>query len=339
MEQVPLDKGEFLIDAAQVSLSVPLAMLGDVKGISSITAVIPAGALYCEDQLFDGEVAIVSVLELDGVTNIVTSTCTGNGSIPADWRFDIAPADDDAEDDSGVAFDFAYEKVWGIDKMETNPAKLNWSQKQWRLRIDGSTATNDSDYYDLIRAEFAWSKMKSFVGEAVDRKFFTAHWYNFYFRPEATFDGDNRDYVFGASWEALTNLQRIVGSDIGTGTRPYLLLGIETVDPDKRDDGSVPGNYQRLTGKLKWKVYVMQQFIVEANWEGIYILDEDDADEMMLDQMQDRFDVVVSAQIGDNQFRPLVRYTRGEQAPEFNFVEEVFVGLVWDRLFSGKPGR
>ncbi len=131
------------------------------------------------------------------------------------------------------------------------------------------------------------------------------------------------------------NFKKLFGTNFAPGRRPYAVLGIERVSPDAREDGSDPDDYTRVSGEFKWRFYPERIIVVDIDWEAIYILDDDDADAMMLDQFQDRLDLSVSFKLAKSkEFRPVLRFTRGETAPAFEFVEEVFAGFVWDRMFK-----
>ena len=108
-------------------------------------------------------------------------------------------------------------------------------------------------------------------------------------------------------------------------------FGVEAVDPSKRDDGTVPDNYERLSGRFWWKFPVTESVYFELNWEALYILDDKDANNMMVDQLTDRLDIGVSMVVaGSGEVRPFFKWTKGQQAPLFQDVEEYLIGVLWE---------
>jgi hypothetical protein len=303
------------------------------RGIGSFRLVLPANTLFC-----DGEpVATATTVEFQPTADDPATYCAtdGEGSRPPDWRIDLAPADDDAEDDAGVTVEFEFEKVKGYN-FQLNRAKKSWSTNLWRFKVEGSGATNDANFYDSVKADFSWSYSRSYVADAVRRRPFPALWGSVFARPESTFDGDHQDYVYGARVEVITNLRRLIGTDFGTGTRPYLSLGFERVDPAKREDGTVPDNYERLAGAFLWKFSPLENVRVEADWEAKYFLSDDDLGVLGLDdRLQDKLALSVAYDpTGRGEFLPFLKYTRGTQSPGFELVDELLVGFAWDFLFQ-----
>jgi hypothetical protein len=136
----------------------------------------------------------------------------------------------------------------------------------------------------------------------------------------------------------IANLKKLIGTDVGVGTRPYLALGIEQVDPSKREDGTTPDNYERLTGDFLWKFSPLERVRVEAGWEAKYILSEDDLAALDLDdQLQDKLEIMIAYDAtGDDEFLPFLKYTRGTESPGFELVDEVLFGFAWNYLFEGE---
>lgn len=331
-----------LINSLQIVVDLPFRILGDRKAIRTLSVVFPPESLFCEGSLVDEETTLeIQVTDANGAQPVVSCIAVeGNeASRPLDWKIDLAPVDDDAEDDPGVGVDFSFEKNWGYN-LQLNRDNRSWATNIWGLKIDGSGATNDADFHDSVTADFSWSWNRTFLdlGDKPFKKRFTSTWASLFARPETTFETDHRDYVFGARIEALANLKNLIGTNVGTGTRPYLALGFETVDPDKREDGTIPDNYERATADFLWKFSPFERVRVEIDWEAKYIVDKDDLAALELDdRLQDKLDLSVALDVsGQREFMPFLKYTRGAEAPKFEVVEEILFGLVWDRLFQGE---
>ncbi|HEV8580412.1 MAG TPA: hypothetical protein VGX68_15195 [Thermoanaerobaculia bacterium] len=305
------------------------------RGIGSFRLTFPAGTLLCDGEPVTDE----TVVEIPppGDDPLVNCTSENEASRPPDWRIDVAPADDDAEDDPGVAVEFEIEKDWGYN-FELNRDQQRWSTNLWRLQIAGSGVTNDADFYDSVKADFSWSYTRSYVLAAARKRPFPEFWGSAYFRPETTFSDDKRDYVYGARLEVIANLRKLIGTDVGVGTRPYLSLGIEQVDPAKREDGTVPDNYGRLTGDFLWKFSPLERVRVEADWTAKYILSKDDLLPLGLDdQLQDKLEISIAYDAtGAGEFLPFLKYTRGTESPGFEVVKEILFGFAWNHLFAGE---
>ena len=308
-------------------------------GMVSLRLVLPVESLLCNGEPVDEEIPVDIQPIGDNGENPLASCTAGDreASRPLDWRIDLAPADDDAENDSGLAVEFEIEKDWGYN-FHLDLDRQRWSTNLWRLRVTGSGVTNEADFYDAVKADFSWSYNRTYVAAAVARQPFTALWAGAYVRPESTFDGDDRDYVYGARVEVLANLRKLIGTDMGTGARPYLSLGIEQVDPAQREDGSSPDNYGRLAGELLWNFAPLERVRVEASWQAKYLLSEDDVAALGLDgRLQDKLAVSVAYDAtGSGEFLPFLKITRGTDAPRFELVDEVLFGFAWNRLFPGE---
>ncbi|HEX5760059.1 MAG TPA: hypothetical protein VF121_12785 [Thermoanaerobaculia bacterium] len=335
-QRVAIPQGDVEVSSAQIAVT-----LGDQKAIKSLRLVVPPKSLFCGDDLVEEETSLeIQVTDENGQVQPVVS-CIKPGQDEAsrawDWNIDAAPADDDAEDDAGVAVNFNFDKQWGYN-IHVAPNAESWSSNLWRLKLEGSGTTNDADFYDSVTADFSWSLNHAFL--QLDDKPFTAYWWGAYVRPETTFEDDTRDYAFGARLEVLANLEKLIGTNVGTGIRPYLALGVERVDPDKREDGTVPANYERATADLLWKFspFNLERIRVELDWEAKYIFDEDDLEALGLaDHLQDKLEVSIALDVsGKREFMPFLQYTRGTEAPKFEVVDEVLFGLLWNRLAPGE---
>ncbi len=335
--EIPVE--DVLANRMRVEASLPFADLAKRKAIRSIHVTFPPESLFCGDTLV-GEETTLDVPVVDDTGKLVVSCLEPekqDASRPLDWHISAAPADDDAEDDPGVALDFDFNKTWGY-AFHIDDKSQSWSSNLWRVKVEGDGVTNDADFYDSVTADLSWSRNRSYLGGT--RKPVTAYWWGAYLRPETTFSDDTRDYVFGARVEVLANLKTLIGTDVGRGTRPYLALGIERVDPDKREDGTVPENYERATGDFLWKFspFRLDRIRVEASWAAKYILDKDDLAALGLDdRLQDKLEISVGLDVtGKREFLPFLKYTRGSEAPRFDVVEEVLFGLLWNRLAPGE---
>ena len=126
-------------------------------------------------------------------------------------------------------------------------------------------------------------------------------------------------------------LEAIPALQTTASIRPFVSLGIEAVDPNKREDGTVPDNYERATGKFWWKFPVTKSVYFEAKWEAQYILDNEDAVNLMVDRYTDRIDLAVSLAIGESdEFRPFFKWTSGQEGPIFQDVQEYLIGILWE---------
>ncbi|MEA2564057.1 MAG: hypothetical protein QOH06_5561 [Acidobacteriota bacterium] len=335
-ERVVVDPDDLVINADQLTVT-----LREHKAIKALRLVLPPESLFCGTDLVEEETSLdIEVTDENGDPQPVVS-CIRPGeneaSRPLDWQISAAPADDDAEDDPGVAIQFSFDREWGYNLHIGDKAE-SWSSNLWRLKLDGSGTTNDADFHDSVTADFSWSRNIAYLGDELSRRPFTAWWGGAYLRPETTFGDEVRDYVYGARVEALLNLKKLIGTNVGTGIRPYLALGFEQVDPDKREDGTIPDNYQRATADFLWKFSPYERIRVEVDWEAKYIVDKDDLAVLGLeDRLQDKLDLSVALDVsGQREFMPFLTYTRGAEAPRFEVVEEILFGLVWDRLFQGE---
>lgn len=340
-ETVDIPASDVVVNRTQVGIAIPFEDLRKRRAIQTLKLVFPPESLFCEDELVDEETTLeIAIADEEGNPQPAVSCLVPGGkeaSRPLDWRIDLAPADDDAQDDPGVAVDFTFDKDWGYG-FRIDPESRSWSTNLWRLKLDGSGSTNDADFHDSLTADFSWARNIAYVGDGLNGRPFTAWWWGAYVRPETTFDEDVRDYVYGARLEALFNLRKLIGTDVGTGTRPYLALGFEQVDPDEREDGTVPGNYERATADFLWKFSPFERIRIEVDWEAKYLFDEDDLAILGVDnRLQDKLDLGVALDVsGQRQFMPFLKYTRGAEAPRFEVVEEILFGLAWDRLFPGE---
>lgn len=345
-ERIPL-AGHVSANHVQAQIDIPFKALGDLKAIHALRLVFPADTFFCgkeeREMLVPDETALdLQLTDLEGKP-LAVDKCVGvhdnDATRPLDWDINVAPADDDTQDDPGLAVDFNFNKVWGYG-FKLDPSSLSWASNLWRVKLSGTGATNDADFYDSVSADLSLSRNRSYVGDGITGKPFTAYWWGGYVRPETTFSDDTRDYVFGARMEVLANLKTLIGTDIGRGPKPYLALSVERVDPDKREDGTVPSNYERATGDFLWKFspFGFNRIQVEAGWEAKYILDKDDLAELGLDdRLQDKLEISVGLDVtGKREFLPFLKYTRGSEAPRFDVVEEVLFGLLWNRLAPGE---
>jgi hypothetical protein len=339
-----LEKTRIVLPKGDVQIDNPIAIAFDSdKAIKTLHLVFPPRSLFCGDELVEDEVALeITAKDEEGNPEPVVACVQpqdDEASRPWDWQINAAPADDDAQDDPGVAVDFGFEKTWGYS-LHVAENSQSWSSNLWRVKLDGTGTTNDADFYDSVTADLSWSRNRAFIGEGIKGKPFTAYWLGAYVRPETTFQDDTRDYVFGARVELLANLKTLIGTDVGRGTRPYLAFGVERVDPDKREDGTVPNNYERATGDFLWKFspFGLDRLRVETGWEAKYILDKKDLADLGLDgRLQDKLEISVGLDVtGRREFLPFLKYTRGSEAPRFDVVEEVLLGLLWNRIAPGE---
>lgn len=246
---------EIKVNKSRIGVALPLTDVPQHKLIRTIHVIFPPGSLFCEGALVEEDTDLgIPVVTEDSDAGEAAACLPGDEAArPLDWRIDAAPADDDAEDDPGLAVEFSFDREWGYNA-RINPAEHSWSTNLWRLDVEGSGTTNDADFHDSVTADFSWSWNRTWLDLGGGLKSpLTSAWLGGYVRPETTFEDDTRDYVFGARVEALLNLRKLIGTDLGTGTRPYLALGFEQVDPDKREDGTVPDNYRRASADLLWK--------------------------------------------------------------------------------------
>lgn len=334
-----LDPGDVLVTRRNLVTSLDLA---DTRATSQRKdLIVPANTLFCGDELVGGAVIVpLHMKDSDGNPQAISSCGPkqrSEASRPWDWNIHLAPADDDDSDDAGAAGDFNIEKTWGYG-FKIDPQARAWKSNVWRFELAGSGVTNDSDFHDAVKADFSWARNKNFLASSGTKKPFKATWLGAYLRPETNFDDDHRDYVYGLRAEAILSARALFGTSFGRGVRPYVSLAVELVDPDKREDGTAPGNYERLAGDLHWKFFPQKSVMVELDWKAKYILKSEDLTVLGLDDhLQDRLDLTVVLKVSESdQFQPFIKLTRGEGSPTFEFAEEILVGFAWNHLFKGE---
>ena len=309
------------------------------KTYRSVSVVLAPNSLMCGDTLNSDEITIPLELREDGVNS--TKLSCGGGANEAvqrkslGWRIDLSPIDSSDGGSSEAAIDFNLDKTWGYN-FKTGDDYLSWSENTWKLNLDGALSTDKNTFYNLLKGEIVWSYKKYKLGKDATGSLFPVYWLSAHLGPETTYDLDNRDLVYGARADAFLNTGGIAralipGMQSTASIRPFVSFGVEAVDPDKRDDGTVPDNYERLTGKFWWKLPVTKRVYFEAKWEALYILDDKDAGHLMVDQFTDRLDLGVSLAIGDSdEFRPFFKWSKGQKGPVFRDVEEYLIGILWE---------
>ncbi|MCZ6856071.1 MAG: hypothetical protein O7G86_19315 [Gammaproteobacteria bacterium] len=305
----------------------------------SISVVLPPDSLVCGDLLFGGEVELPTKLQKSG-RDVNRLSCdepdnTSMQSKDLSWRIDLSPIDGNNGDGSEAALDFRLDKTWGYNYKAADD-NLSWSENTWKLLLDGSVASDNDVFYDTLKGQFSWSYKKYKLGPQAQGAVFPVYWLSAYAGPESTLDQNDRDYVYGAKAEALLNtggfLRSIIpGMKTNSSVRPFVSLGFEGVEPDKRDVGREPGSYQRFAGEFWWKFPITDNVILETKWQAKYILDDDDADALTVDRYTNRIDVTLSLIMGDSDdIRPFLKWSDGEQGPVFQDVQEFLIGILWE---------
>ena len=306
----------------------------------SVSVLLPPNSLICGETLNAEEV----IVPLQLIENAAPSTKLSCGPSADDgvqgkalgWRIDLSPIDNGSGDGSEAAIDFNLDKTWGYNFKTDTKDYLSWSENTWKLKLDGALSTDTNTFYNSLRGEIAWSYKKYKLGEKATRSLFPVYWLSAHLGPEASSDLNNRDFVYGARADAFLNTGGIAralipGMQSTASIRPFVSFGIEAVDPNKREDGTVPDNYERLSGKFWWQLPVTKSVFFEVRWEPLYILDGKDADNMMVDQFTDRLDLVVSMAVGgSDEVRPFFKWTKGQRGPLFQDVEEYLIGILWE---------
>jgi len=244
-----------------------------------------------------------------------------------DHEISLAPADDDENGHGTLAMDLLLRGSWPLSNSRVSgvAGARVWHQLLAQATLESSVATDEEQYFDSTKLDlgFTWRST------SLDDRLFSTYRVTGFFRPESTFDTDTRDYVYGVRGETLIRMPTLPTQDRWSQIYPYVSLGAEVVDPETRPDAVVPGNYKRATGAFKWLIYLTNHVAFDIDGEVRYLIDDDVAG---IDRWTRRWDMALLLQTGDNPESPwsvLMKYTRGEEPPAFEFHEEVLVGLRW----------
>lgn len=316
------------VTPTQVTLRFGHDQVSDLSAVRAVTVRFPPGSLYCGDEPNSEKTSVL--LQEPTVLDCVQLS---GAAWTRSWDLELGEADTDDDGKAGVTGQWWYEQEKRFS-VKVHPTEDLWSGRAVKLRLEGAAATNDSDFYDSLKGEAMLSYLRSAIGEQARSRAIPVWWAGAYLRPEATVNGDSLDYVYGARLEAMANLENLIGFDLGAGARPYIAVGYERVDPSRREDGGIPENYDRLAGRLKWRFKPHPAVVFDADWEVYYLLDDDDLDAAGFDDtISDRLDLTLSLELQEGAaFRPFITYTRGETGPEFEYVQEVLIGFLWQRL-------
>ena len=304
------------------SYKISAKNLASVPGtVEKLQFVIPANSLLCNNAPIS-EDWVVPLVVFDKEEGKETSLV-----LSANWKkeLEISKADDDADGDPGLAFDFNFERAWESPIADYAKEQLVYNRKA--IKLYGGFSTNDDSSHDTVKVDLSFSRQWSRLGRRLPINRIGA-----FFRPETTSSADSLDYVYGLRWEATVATGVAMLNSKRFQPDPYFIVALERVDPDKRDDGTVPDNYNRIRAGVDWSLYLNDQLRADFDLSVARVLDNPEG--VGKYQRKTTIDLVYQFE-GKGNWHPFLKYTRGEDGPEYEFNNEVLIGIGY-KLF-GQP--
>jgi len=252
-------------------------------------------------------------------------------------NLEVAPsASSDKSDKEGFYIKFDFTTTPAGMKPEYTKDGLSFKMKYWSAKMSGKFATNEADYFDALKLEGAWVAERSSWGEGnllADRSF------SVYARPETTSDGDDTDFNCGLRLAGVPRVAIRTGNRMNFQPHPYTQLSFESVNPVKRKAGDEPEAYGRVSGALRWDIYLTNDSLL--SFDGRLDRNFGAGEAPRWTRLVD-LKVMIAEDIADSaggtkrKWTPFIKYTVGKDGPKSEFIQKTMLGVLFGISDTGK---
>ncbi len=299
---------------------------------AEIKLIVPAGTFACAGQPISEEV----VFDLEDKGMLLEKLFRAGPKIDVK-NLEVAPsASSDKSEKEGFYIKFDFTTTPAGMKHKYSEDGQGMTTQYWAAKVSGKFATNEADYFDAVKFEGAW------VAESAswdDKGLFADHSFSLYARPETTSDGDDTDFNFGLRLAGVPRVAIRTGNRMNFQPYPYAQLSFESVNPVSRKGGDEPDAYGRVSGVLRWDIYLTDDSLLsfDGRLDRNFGADEAPRWTRLVDlKVLIAEDIKDSAGAAKRKWTPFIKYTVGKDGPKSEFVQKTMLGVLFGIADTGK---
>ncbi len=299
---------------------------------AEIKLIVPARTFACSGQPISEEA--VFVLEDKG--KLLEKLFRAGPKIDVK-NLEVAPsASSDESDKDGFYIKFEFTTTPAGMKHKYSEDRQGMTTQYWSAKMSGKFATNEADYFDALKLEGAWVAERASWD---DGSLLAERSFSVYARPETTSDGDDTDFNFGLRLAGVPRVAIRTGNRTNFQPYPYAQLSFESVNPVKRKAGDEPEAYGRVSGGLRWDIYLTNDSLLSFDGR----LDRNiSAHEISRWTRLVDLKVMIAEDIADSaggtkrKWTPFIKYTVGKDGPKSEFIQKTMLGVLFGISDAGK---